>query len=215
MRRAACRLAVYLALYGAVVLVSLTGDCLLRLARPTAPVLHVAALRDTLLCALLSAAIDLDHLLAARSFSIQRLTTLSRRPVLHNTSLLLSISTAAFLLGHLLSLLTDINFFGTDKTLAKSSSSSSSSMSWATRFGYLLLMATLTHHLRDGLRRGLNLWPVPVRGGSSCCCSHAAPSTVAVLCTAADTSAGAASGGHLSWGWTWAVWIRSGHHHHR
>lgn len=154
MRRAACRLAVYLALYGAVVLVSLTGDCLLRLARPTAPVLQygiaasdstvhgligglswamlavlqltelatlpsssssssslssfsslsssslsfsptpspspsaayksaqpvssavreylsVAALRDTLLCALLSAAIDLDHLLAARSFSIQ------------------------------------------------------------------------------------------------------------------------------------------------
>lgn len=33
-------------------------------------------------------------------------------------------------------------------------------MSPYTRFGYLLLVATLTHHIRDALRRGFNLWPL-------------------------------------------------------
>ncbi|KAJ6215782.1 hypothetical protein RDWZM_010282 [Blomia tropicalis] len=104
---------------------------------------------DIIICGMMATMIDLDHIVAAHSISIKvikNITTLTRRPPLHNTTLMVSISTIFILVGLFTS---------------KPKKNSIELNLWIVRFGYQLLIATLTHHIRDALRRGLNLWPLP------------------------------------------------------
>lgn len=65
------------------------------------------------------------------------------RPFLHNTTALI---TMAILFIHL-----PVNKDDIDQH----------TISYFNRFGWLLFNATIAHHIRDGLRHGLNLYPFP------------------------------------------------------
>ncbi|ESO09792.1 hypothetical protein HELRODRAFT_183836 [Helobdella robusta] len=87
----------------------------------------VAVAAEVLLCAAISSLIDLDHFLEASSFSLDKALSLSRRPPLHNTSVIVLTSIVLLLISRF----TDIRFL---KVLP-----------------FLFLISTLTHHLRDAL----------------------------------------------------------------
>lgn len=103
----------------------------------------LSVLKDLLTCFLLAALIDVDHIFAAGSLNIAAMASLERRPVMHNTSLVLLISAAAFVSFHLFSY--QISFCREEHF----------HLLWLH-----FLVASLTHHIRDGLRHGLYLWPL-------------------------------------------------------
>eukprot|EP00048_Salpingoeca_helianthica_P005596 m.89418 g.89418 ORF g.89418 m.89418 type:complete len:201 (+) comp13658_c0_seq4:96-698(+) len=105
---------------------------------------HSPALREHaniftfVLAACMGSFIDLDHFLAAHSLSLKDAVSLPSRPPFHATLALLAVLAVVFALTRLHPPL----------------------RTW----GWLPLMAAaalLSHHLRDGYRRGLWLWPLP------------------------------------------------------
>lgn len=94
------------------------------------------SLRDTLLCALVACALDIDHFIAAASFQIRDATSLVSRPYLHCTSVVMFciflVMAASRLGGH--------------RQIQK--------------LTVIASVAVTSHHLRDSLRRGLWLWPL-------------------------------------------------------
>ncbi|XP_038058128.1 transmembrane protein 267-like [Patiria miniata] len=93
-------------------------------------------LGEILFCGMLSSGLDVDHFVAARSIYLQDALVLPHRPVLHSTSLIL-------LIGFILLLTTRITASHKLRPLP-----------------YMFLTASLSHHIRDGSRRGLWLWPL-------------------------------------------------------
>ncbi|XP_019622820.1 PREDICTED: transmembrane protein 267-like [Branchiostoma belcheri] len=93
----------------------------------------------TLLCGLLASLVDTDHFIAARSFRLKDALSLPERPPFHATSLLLS---TVFTMWILLKM-----------------------MDWKALhiLPWVCTVAWLSHHIRDGTRRGL--WFPPI--GSS------------------------------------------------
>ncbi|XP_034253297.1 transmembrane protein 267 [Thrips palmi] len=92
-------------------------------------------LAQCILCALISSAIDVDHFISARSFHLKDATKLSRRPFLHCSTLPLVLFISLLVLAHYLRN-TNIEIFG-----------------------WVLLAAFMSHHVRDAARRGFWLWP--------------------------------------------------------
>lgn len=82
-------------------------------------------------CGVIASLIDLDHFIAARSLSLQDAVHLNRRPPFHSTSLLI---------------LVFFTFYISAKVF---NSHVLNQMSW------IILVAGGSHHLRDGVRRGL------------------------------------------------------------
>lgn len=100
---------------------------------------------QSLVCGVISSAIDVDHFIAAQSLHIKDATSLSKRPFLHCTTLPLAVALVLLLLGcHLRSATFEA-------------------------FGWMLLASFLSHHIRDAARRGFWLWPfgstVPLGSG--------------------------------------------------
>ncbi|XP_078577365.1 transmembrane protein 267-like [Branchiostoma floridae x Branchiostoma japonicum] len=91
---------------------------------------------QTLLCGLLASLVDADHFIAARSLQLKDALTLPARPPFHATSLLLS---TAFTIWVLLKI-----------------------MDWKALhlLPWICTVAWLSHHIRDGTRRGL--WFPPI-----------------------------------------------------
>eukprot|EP00045_Choanoeca_perplexa_P002309 m.23872 g.23872 ORF g.23872 m.23872 type:complete len:191 (+) comp11443_c0_seq1:76-648(+) len=85
----------------------------------------------------LSCLLDIDHFILAGGFDLEKATDLPHRPLLHALPVAL---TAACLLAFLLAIMTTSQAGHTLLTLATT--------------------AVLTHHVRDGYRRGLWLWPL-------------------------------------------------------
>jgi len=90
-----------------------------------------------LLCGMMASVIDLDHFVAARSFNIHEATSLSFRPILHWTTLPV---TCFVFLVILALILYSLNLY---------------------TFAWMFLTAFITHHWRDGYRRGLWIYPLP------------------------------------------------------
>ena len=90
---------------------------------------------ESLICGLLSSGLDIDHFISAASLDFESATTLSNRPFLHCSSLLLI--TFVIMLSAAL--------------VIRSGSLHT--------FSLLCLTAWSTHHLRDSLRRGLFFCP--------------------------------------------------------
>jgi len=89
---------------------------------------------EVLICACLASVIDIDHFIAAKSMSLNDAMHLTKRPLFHSTSLLLLV----WIMLLLISTLTRWNLI---------------------RFSWIFLTAGLSHHLRDGIRRGLWFYP--------------------------------------------------------
>ncbi len=102
-------------------------------------------LKDLIACFLLAALIDVDHIFAAGSLNIAAMASLERRPVMHNTPLVVLISAAAFVSFH---------FFSCQFSFCRKEHLHLHLL-WLH-----FLVASLTHHIRDGLRHGLYLWPL-------------------------------------------------------
>ncbi|KAF7282014.1 hypothetical protein GWI33_003675 [Rhynchophorus ferrugineus] len=87
------------------------------------------------ICALIASMIDLDHFIAAKSFSLKDATRLKNRPFLHCTTLPLVVFMILAVISY--------------------------SLQWNSlkRFALLLLTAFISHHIRDATRRGLWLYP--------------------------------------------------------
>lgn len=90
--------------------------------------------KELFACGCLSSFIDVDHFIIAKSFRLKDALSLRQRPPFHCTTLLLSVVFAIILFGSI---------------CGKQS----------IRIALLTLTAVYTHHLRDGLRRGLWIWP--------------------------------------------------------
>lgn len=90
-----------------------------------------------LLCGMMASFVDLDHFVAARSFTIHEATSLSFRPILHWTTL-------------------PVTFFVFLVILALAVHSVK-----LYKFAWFILTAFGTHHLRDGYRRGIWIHPLP------------------------------------------------------
>ncbi|KAH9418004.1 hypothetical protein DERP_008260 [Dermatophagoides pteronyssinus] len=168
----------YLCLYLLIIFFSLLGDYIIALPRPNTLIMYLVAIADTLIhglhafltwfmlillkirtshslyfcdtklivydiltSSIISILIDFDHVIVAKSFSIHNIHQLTGRPFLHNTAALLIIS---LLLIH-----------------SPIVNDDQQTISYYNRFGWLLLNATIAHHIRDGLRHGLYLYPFP------------------------------------------------------
>lgn len=88
---------------------------------------------EMIFCAVIACAIDLDHFISAKSFRLKDALSLQHRPPLHSTSILIPI----FLL------LTTISIYYPS--------------TWTLHF--LVTVSFVSHHVRDGHRRGLWFWP--------------------------------------------------------
>lgn len=91
---------------------------------------------ESLACALISSATDLDHFIQSQSLSLENATSLTSRPFMHCSSLTM----AVFIVMLLCSLVCGLW--------------------WLHSFSFIALTAWSTHHLRDGLRRGLWFYPL-------------------------------------------------------
>lgn len=94
-------------------------------------------LGSLLLCGMMASIIDLDHFIAARSFSIHEATSLPFRPILHWTTLPMTFFIFLVILAFALH---SINLY---------------------KLAWMILTALGTHHLRDGYRRGIWMYPLP------------------------------------------------------
>jgi len=92
-------------------------------------------LLEAMLCGLIACVIDVDHFLAAKSFRLQEARQLKNRPFLHST-------TVVFIVVPILQV-----------WLAQN-------VSYLRSLPYLFAVAVISHHLRDGHRRGLWFWPL-------------------------------------------------------
>lgn len=97
----------------------------------------IKSLLQVILCGMAACFIDVDHFLHAGSLKLQDALHLSSRPPFHNSSI--------FLILFLLLLLQ--NFY------LKLNSTFST-------FLLIIITAVVSHHLRDGNRRGLWFWPL-------------------------------------------------------
>ncbi|XP_057296782.1 transmembrane protein 267-like isoform X2 [Hydractinia symbiolongicarpus] len=97
----------------------------------------IKSLMQVILCGMAACCIDVDHFLHAGSLKLQDAVHLSSRPPFHNSSI--------FLILFLLLLLQ--NFY------LKLNSMFST-------FLLIIITAFVSHHLRDGNRRGLWFWPL-------------------------------------------------------
>lgn len=90
---------------------------------------------EFLLCAIVSSIIDLDHFIEAKSFSLKDAVSISNRPFMHCTSTTLSAIIVILCFAY------KLNIF------------------WLYQFGWILIAAVVSHHVRDSSRRGFWLWP--------------------------------------------------------
>lgn len=97
--------------------------------------LQATNLQDSVLGGLFACAVDVDHFLAAGSFSIEDATNLKTRPFLHCSSVVLASLSASALAGRLCG------------------------HAQVYKVALIALVAVASHHLRDSIRRGLWLWP--------------------------------------------------------
>lgn len=100
------------------------------------PPIKARILVQSLLCALISSAIDVDHFISARSFHLKDATKLIRRPFLHCTTLPL----VAFLV-----IFIPAKYCNCVKLET---------------LGWIILAAFLSHHIRDAARRGFWFYPL-------------------------------------------------------
>ncbi|XP_061428465.1 transmembrane protein 267 [Lethenteron reissneri] len=94
---------------------------------------------QVLLAGFLACCLDLDHFVMAKSLRISDLHRLRGRPPLHNTTLVLALALSLELV-----LVRPLGLLGGP---------------WE-RLPALAALAWLSHHVRDGARRGLWLWPL-------------------------------------------------------
>ena len=98
---------------------------------------------STVLCFALAIALDADHFIAARSFSLSAAMRLPSRPFGHTLAFLFAATAAV----------------GGAAALSPCATRyAGGSVQWALP-PTLLLVSWLTHQLRDGTRRGLTVWP--------------------------------------------------------
>ncbi|XP_037966327.2 transmembrane protein 267 [Plutella xylostella] len=90
---------------------------------------------NVMFCTLISCLIDVDHIFVAKSFSLQDLTNTKSRGFLHCTSLWLFVTISLLTYSYITK---KVNIF---------------SMTW------MLILAFSSHHIRDGNRRGLWMYP--------------------------------------------------------
>ncbi|XP_064645737.1 transmembrane protein 267-like [Lineus longissimus] len=90
---------------------------------------------EIILSLFFSCAIDVDHVLAAGTFNLKAALSLPHRPILHCTTLILLISVVLFAVSR------------------------ASNSKHAKHLPLMFLVTTLSHHLRDGSRRGLWMCP--------------------------------------------------------
>ncbi|XP_014251554.1 transmembrane protein 267-like isoform X2 [Cimex lectularius] len=92
---------------------------------------------DVILCGFAACAIDVDHITKpfVKSPNIKKDLLLEHRPLLHCTTLWIAICVICF-------------------TLSKITKTE-----WLTVLCWLLSAASISHHIRDGTRRGLWFWP--------------------------------------------------------
>ncbi|KAG7201767.1 hypothetical protein KM043_004487 [Ampulex compressa] len=88
------------------------------------------------LCFLMASFIDVDHFLAAGSWDLNNATHLKRRPFLHCTTIPIVTSVLLIIAGKMFNY-TKLNY-----------------ISW------MISASFLSHHIRDGTRRGLWFWPL-------------------------------------------------------
>ncbi|KAK2717183.1 hypothetical protein QYM36_007332 [Artemia franciscana] len=95
---------------------------------------------ESIFCGFLSSAVDLDHFICAASFKLKAAVSLSSRPFLHCTT----IPIIVLLVLHMSSRI----FFKSErlKTLLRD-------------LGWIQAIALVSHHLRDGHRRGIWICP--------------------------------------------------------
>ncbi|GIY93036.1 transmembrane protein 267 [Caerostris extrusa] len=86
-------------------------------------------------CGLIAGSIDLDHFLMAKSLKFKDAINLSSRPPFHNTTLMAMLAIFLISLTHL------------------------KGNELCEYIGWYILVATISHHLRDALRHGLWIWP--------------------------------------------------------
>lgn len=89
---------------------------------------------EAFVCGCLGCLLDLDHFIQAKSLRLKDAMNLTKRPPFHNTSLLILVWIAMIVMSF-----------------------SFSSKLW--RFSWICLIAGLSHHVRDGIRRGLWFYP--------------------------------------------------------
>lgn len=109
---------------------------------------------DGVLCGVIACAVDIDHFIAAKSFKLQDALQLNHRPFLHTM-------TVVFIVVPILQVwLAQNNYF-------------------LRSLPYVFAVAVISHHLRDGNRRGLWFWPLgstpPVPYWIYICCTVALP----------------------------------------
>ncbi|XP_065923786.1 transmembrane protein 267-like [Magallana gigas] len=92
---------------------------------------NMRGLWESLICGLLGMVIDSDHFIAARSLSLQAALSLRSRPFLHSSTLTLALCVLLFLTGHALN------------------------KGWIKLLSVMCFLAWMSHHVRDGSRRGL------------------------------------------------------------
>ncbi|XP_070545963.1 transmembrane protein 267-like [Ptychodera flava] len=90
---------------------------------------------QTILCGVLSSAVDLDHFIAAKSFSLKDALSLKSRPPFHATTLIPVIACFLKLSIYL------------------------HPMPRLQNLPWIFSVAWFSHHIRDGTRRGLWMWP--------------------------------------------------------
>jgi len=96
--------------------------------------------RQSFLCALVAMLVDADHFLAAGSLRLKDALSLSSRPPFHNSSLILILFVSLYTVPYI------IGYAGDPDSLV-------SHLPW------IVLVALLSHHVRDATRRGLWFWP--------------------------------------------------------
>ncbi|KAJ7393776.1 hypothetical protein OS493_003435 [Desmophyllum pertusum] len=90
---------------------------------------------DGIMCGFIACAIDVDHFIAAKSFNLQDALHLNKRPFLHATTIVI-------IVVPILQVWIAQNIY------------------FLRSLPYLFAVAVISHHLRDGNRRGLWFWPL-------------------------------------------------------
>ena len=106
---------------------------------------------QVLICGLLASSIDIDHFLQAKSFSIADATSLKQRPFMHNSALLFS-ANLALLVFMLFCHQSRLARFLTRNVVTDHVSSG---LKKGLVVCLLVFTSWSTHHLNDGIRRGL------------------------------------------------------------
>ncbi|XP_028394287.1 transmembrane protein 267-like [Dendronephthya gigantea] len=91
-------------------------------------------LAESTLCCLMACAIDVDHFIMAKSYSLKDALSLPKRPPFHSTSILVPILPLTIVFAI---------YYPTFWTLP-----------------FLTTVSVISHHIRDGHRRGIWFWPI-------------------------------------------------------